>query len=229
MHRTSKAIEKTVPARYDNLMEIEPSKTGTFVNACRKVGRYGLVQCSSGNLSWRIDEHRALLSASRSWLAELTPEQVSLCDIQKGICINGVRPTCESVFHLGILKNRPEVNVVLHFQSPCATAIACDKPEQFNFNVIIEVPVYIGQPVIVPALGPGSPELAQATIDAFAGPDTRMVIMKNHGLATVGTDFDEAIQRAVFFELACRILLTAKDSQPLDETMVQTLRNIETA
>jgi ribulose-5-phosphate 4-epimerase/fuculose-1-phosphate aldolase len=194
-----------------------------FVAACHKVAEYGLVSCSSGNLSWRTGPETALLSASGSWLGELTQEQVAVCDINTGKSANGVKATCESVYHLGILKNRPDVNVVLHFQSPYATAIACGETENFNFNLIIEVPVYIGTPAIVPYLPPGSGELARAVIDAFKRPKTHLAILRNHGLVSVGTDFDDAIQKAVFFELACRILLTNPNAKPLDDNAVKPL------
>jgi len=197
-----------------------------FVKACHKVAQYGLVSCSSGNLSWRTGPDTALLSASGSWLAELTPEQVAACDSDTGRCINGKVPTCESVFHLGILKTRAEMNVVLHFQSPFATAIACGDPENINFNVIIEVPLYIGTPVTVPYLPPGSEELAQAVIDAFKDSQANMAVLKNHGLVTAGKDFNDAIQKAVFFELACRIVSTNPQATTLDAAAIKQLRKI---
>jgi ribulose-5-phosphate 4-epimerase/fuculose-1-phosphate aldolase len=201
-----------------------------FVEACHKAAEYGLVSCSSGNLSWRIEPDTALLSATGSWLGELTAEQVAACDIKSGQCVNGKVPTCESVYHLGILRNRPKVNVVLHFQSPYATAIACGETDKVNFNMTIEVPVYIGTPAIVPYLPPGSGELAQAVIDAFTGSagvspaPTQMAILKNHGLVSVGKDFNDAIQKAVFFELACRIILTNPNAKPLNDDAVKQLR-----
>lgn len=208
--------------RYNGRMQ-DPVKIEQFVRACRKVAEYGLVSCSSGNLSWRIEPGVALLSGSGSWLAELTAEQVAVCEIESARCLNGKEPTCESVFHLGILKNRPEMSVVLHFQTPYATAIACGESENLNFNVLFEVPVYIGAPVTVPCLLPGSEALAQATIKALADRQTHIAILKNHGLVTVGRDFNDAIQKAVFFELACRILLTNSTVEPLAAEMIKQL------
>ncbi|MCI0498365.1 MAG: class II aldolase/adducin family protein [Planctomycetales bacterium] len=205
-------------------MSPDESQIKTFVSACRKAAALGLIQCSSGNLSWRIGPDTALLSVSRSWLGELTDDQVAACSIETGRCINGKTPTCESVFHLGILKNRPEINVVLHFQSPHATAIACGTPEKHDYNVIIEIPVYVGTPAAVDYLPPGSRELAQAVIEAFGDSQTHMAFLKNHGLVTIGKDFNDAIQKAVFFELACRILMTNPDAQPIPPAAVKSLR-----
>ena len=96
-------------------MSLYDSKIQDFVEISHKVAAYNLVQCSSGNLSWRIEEDIAMLSASGAWLKELTAEQVAVCEISTGNCINDKTPTCESVFHLGILQNRPEMNVVFVF------------------------------------------------------------------------------------------------------------------
>jgi ribulose-5-phosphate 4-epimerase/fuculose-1-phosphate aldolase len=213
-------------------MQIELSQIDAFVAAAHKAGRYGLVTCSSGNLSWRVAADTVLLSASRSWLAELTPEQVAVCELSSGALLNDAKPTCESVFHRGILNARPEVNVVLHFQSPFATAIACGDPAQYDYNIIIEVPAYLGPPAVVDYLPPGSRELADAVTAAFTGSagvspaSTQMAILKNHGLVTVGKTFDDALQKAVFFELACRILLTNPDATPLDETAINHLKSL---
>ena len=125
-------------------MKIDDSKYEAFVAAAHKVAQYGLVQCSSGNLSWRVGPNEAMLSASGVWLAELTAQQIALCDLSSGQCVNGVKATCEAGFHVGILKARTDANVVLHFQSPFATALACGDPGKYNLNLTIEVPVYIG-------------------------------------------------------------------------------------
>jgi ribulose-5-phosphate 4-epimerase/fuculose-1-phosphate aldolase len=210
---------------YNTLMPEDKSTITAFVRACHKVAEYGLVSCSSGNLSWRVEPDVALLSTSGVWLAELTQDQVAACDINTGRCSNGKIPTCESVFHLGILKNRPEMNVVLHFQSPYAAAVACGETDGLDFNMTIEVPVYIGTPAAVPYLPPGSGELAQAVIDTFKEPQTHIAILKNHGLVSVGTDLNDAIQKAVFFEMACRIMLTNPNAKALNDDAVEHLRN----
>ncbi|MCP4450835.1 MAG: class II aldolase/adducin family protein [Planctomycetes bacterium] len=207
-------------------MKIDDSKYEAFVGAARKVAQYELVQCSSGNLSWRVGPDQAMLSGSGAWLAELTAEQIVLCELSSGARLNDVRPTCEAGFHIGILKARKDIDVVLHFQSPYATALACGDAAKHDLNLTIEVPVYIGEASLVDYLPPGSNELAGAVVNAFADSDTRMAILKNHGLVTVGKTFDEAIQKAVFFEQACHIRLTNPDARPLDSVAVNQLRDL---
>ena len=106
--------------------------------------------------------------------------------------------------HRGILSVRPEKNVVLHFQSPAATALCC-REGPVDFNVLPEIPFYIGEVGWVPYRLPGSPELAEATTGVMSRCD--LALLQNHGLVTTAEDLDHAVQNAQFFELACEIIV----------------------
>ncbi len=196
-----------------------------FVEACREVGRRGLVRCSSGNLSQRIDNGRMLVTATRSWLGRLTSDDVALCRIEDGAFLDGRRPTVEVNLHAGILRARPEMNVVLHFQSPHATTLACRNARDVNFFVVVEVPFYIGPIGHVPYLPPGSQELASAVVEVMRSHN--LALMANHGQVTVARDLDCAIQNAEFFELACRIIIEGGDKvTPLSEEAARELMDL---
>ncbi len=192
-----------------------------FAAACRKAADLGLMQCSSGNMSWQVDTEYALVTASRSWMAELTVREVTVCRLADGTVLAGNPPSVESRFHFGILRARSDVNVVLHFQSPAATTLACGDPEKIEYRVLPEVPFYIGQPAVVPFLLPGTTELAEAVIAALAKHD--LAVLRNHGQVVVGRDPDDAIQKAVFFEMVCRMLLTSRAIRPLPADAMETL------
>ncbi|MBO7316940.1 MAG: class II aldolase/adducin family protein, partial [Paludibacteraceae bacterium] len=84
-----------------------------FISQAHRVGNAGLTLCSSGNISWRVGD-KALISGTGSWVPNLVEEKVSICDIASGTPLNGVKPSMESTFHLGVLRAREDVNVVLH-------------------------------------------------------------------------------------------------------------------
>ncbi|MEG1617145.1 MAG: class II aldolase/adducin family protein [Bacteroidales bacterium] len=177
----------------------------TFVRQAHRVGNAHMTQCSSGNISWRIG-NEALVTGTGSWVPELKEENVSICDIASGQSVNGVKPSMENIFHMGILRNRPEVNVVLHFQSEYATAVSCMKNKPTNYNVTAEVVCHLGPVIpVVPYYRPGSIELANAVIEAMIDHDA--VLLTNHGQVVCGKDFNEAFERATFFEMACRIII----------------------
>lgn len=81
-----------------------------FLRQAHRVGDAGLTVCSSGNLSWRVGDE-VLVSGTGSWVPSLTKDKVAVCRLETGEILNGVKPSMESVFHLGVLRERPDVNV----------------------------------------------------------------------------------------------------------------------
>ncbi|MBO5780771.1 MAG: class II aldolase/adducin family protein [Muribaculaceae bacterium] len=176
-----------------------------FIAEAHRVGDAGLTICSSGNISWRIGDE-VLLSGTGSWVPSITKEKVSICKLESGEVLNGVKPSMEHMFHLGVLRERPDVNVVLHFQSPYATAVACMKEVPKDFNVTAEVPCHVGSDIpVIPYYRPGSKELADSVIEAMKSHNS--VLLRKHGQVVCGKDFNEAFEKAMFFEMACRIIV----------------------
>lgn len=193
-----------------------------FIAQAHRVGDAGLTLCSSGNLSWRIGEN-ALVSGTGSWVPTLSKEKVAVCKIETGEVLNGVRPSMESGFHLGIFRERPDVNVVLHFQSCYATAVACMKQVPADFNVTAEIPCHVGSEIpVIPYFRPGSPELASHVIQAMKNHNS--ALLQKHGQVVCGKNFDEIFERATFFEMACRIIvLSGGEYQTLSKAEIEDL------
>ena len=176
-----------------------------FIAEAHRVGDAGLTVCSSGNISWRVGDE-VLLSGTGSWVPSLPKEKVAICKLETGEVLNGVKPSMECGFHLGVLRERPDVNVVLHFQSPYATAVACMQETPKDFNVTAEVPCHVGSEIpVIPYFRPGSKELAEAVIAGMK--EHNSVLLRKHGQVVCGKDFDQAFERAMFFEMACRIIV----------------------
>ena len=186
-----------------------------FVACAHRVGKENLTICSSGNLSIRIGDE-VLISGTGSWLPDLKAENVSVVNFSDGKVIEGPKPSMESVFHLGVLRERDgEVNCVLHFQSPYATAVACmaERPKDFNFTA--ECPLHVGEEIpMIPYFRPGSPELASHVVETMKTHNSVMLL--KHGQIVCGKDFRQALERAMFFEMACRIaVINGKNIDPL--------------
>lgn len=178
-----------------------------FVRQAHRVGDAGLTICSSGNLSWRLGEEM-LVSGTGSRIPSLTTAKVSRLRIADGEVLNGVKPSMESVFHRGVMINRPDVNVVLHFQSPYATLLACSKERPASIAVTAEVPLHVGRVIPeIPFMTPGSPELAEAVIEALK--QRNAIQLLKHGQVVCGSSFDDVFQRAMFMEMAARITYQA--------------------
>lgn len=204
------------------MTKISHESLQAFVRAGREAAARGLMRCSSGNLSWRVDAEHMLVTATRTWASRLTEDDVVLLRLADGAVVAGRTPTIEVAFHAGILRARPDIDVVMHFQTTYATMLACQDAERINYFVIPEIPCYIGPIGRVPYLTPGSQELAEAVIKTMREHD--LAIMANHGQVTVARDLDHAIQNAEFFELACQIIVQSGAAvKPLPEEAVQQL------
>jgi len=183
---------------------MKKSDSELFVHWAHEAGRLGLVKCSSGNMSQRLDDGTLLISGTGTWLSEISINEISHITVNQEETFNDVKPSAEILLHSQIYQNRPDINTILHFQSPSATAIACMEFSP-DYNVIIEVPIYIGKIGNVPYIPPGTKELAAAVSVQINHSD--LVQLANHGQVVCGKNYKETIQKAVFFELACSILI----------------------
>ena len=74
----------------------------------------------------------------------------------------------------------------------------------------------------VPYFAPGSEALSAAVVAKVATHD--LILLRNHGPVVVGKDIDDVIQKAIFFELACRILIQCPSVTTLSRKAVAALR-----
>ena len=205
------------------MQDVPENRFQQFITAAHEIAAHGLVICASGNLSWRVSDELLLITATNSWIGGLTEDDIAICRIADGSAVSPAQPSKEIHFHAGIFRERPDVDVVLHFNTPCATAIACCDQPWNDFSVIPEIPYYIGPISVVPFLIPGSTELAQAVTAAMRHHD--LVMLGNHGQVVVAKNLDNAIAKAAYFELACQIILAAPDRvRPLPAADITELR-----
>lgn len=104
------------------------------------------------------------------------------------VSTNNMVPSMETNLHIGVYKNRNDVNSVVHVHSPYATAFAFSNRrlcQQEGFGEITGE--YVAEVDYFP---PGSNKLAKHASDALKNEDC--VLLKNHGVICVGKDIMEA-------------------------------------
>jgi L-fuculose-phosphate aldolase len=171
--------------------------------AARQLASAGLVLGTAGNLSERSGEHVAV-SPTGAVLAELQADDVAVIDLDGNQLDGDLRPTSELDLHLGIYR-RYDAGSVVHVHPPMGTALAC---------VLDELPVVhyqmlsLGGAIRVGAYETfGSPELAEATLDALEG--RLAALMSNHGTIAYGADMAGAVANAELLEWACTVFWRA--------------------
>jgi L-fuculose-phosphate aldolase len=112
-----------------------------------------------------------------------------------------IRPSFEYRSHIACYKKRPEIKAVLHTHPLIATTLysAGIKSEP----VTIEFALYIGKRITaINFIQPGTKKLADTVGRAVTGHDA--VVIKKHGLVTVGQSLQEAYLRALVIEREAR-------------------------
>ncbi len=167
--------------------------------AARRIAADGLVVGTAGNVSARADELVAITPTGAT-LAELRADQVVVVDFDGRQLEGELAATSELELHLGVYR-RYEAGAIVHTHAPMATALACvlDELPLVHYHMLM-----LGGPVkVAPYATFGSPELAEATLEALK--DRSAALMANHGAIVHAPDLDTAVQRSLLLEWACTV------------------------
>ncbi|WP_314219817.1 class II aldolase/adducin family protein [Streptomyces zaehneri] len=168
-------------------------------DVCRRLGAEGLLIGTAGNVSVRVED-RVAVTATGAVLAELTPDQVSVVDLDGEVVAGSLRPTSELELHLGVYR-RYGTGAVVHTHAPMATAVSCvlDELPCIHYQLIA-----LGGAVrVAPYATFGTPELAASVLTALDGRSA--ALLANHGAVTHGTTLDKAVENALLLEWACGV------------------------
>jgi len=168
--------------------------------------RYRLISLSGGNVSMRIGGHILVTPSGMSY-ETLVPSDVVVMD-PKGKVIEGERrPSVDTVALLHIYANMPGVNAVIHTHQPYATAIGLVMDELPAFCTTL-VNATLGAVTVAPYSSAASLEMGIKTVENIG--DKRAVILRNHGVVTVGPTLKDALYAAVYLEDAARSYSVAR-------------------
>lgn len=182
----------------------------TFIQYSRLLYDRGLVSGSGGNISMRCGQ-RILVTPSGHSLRDILENDVVIME-PEGRVVGGGTPSKDVNVHLAILRCRPEIGVVCHIHG--AHIIAAStllKPGADSLPPITPGFTYFAYPLkMIPFMVPGSEELTRAVKEHFAGSETPALLLQNHGLITIGKNFQTAINIAEEIDEVARIWLLTK-------------------
>ena len=177
-----------------------------LITVGRKAVAAGLVIGSGGNLSARLPgADECVVTASGSWLDELTREDFSVVTIADGAVRGGhPRPSSETPLHLATYRVRPDVNAVVHLHPQ--TSVLLDALGHPIRLLTIDHAYYVREVRSTPFIQSGTQELADAGAAAVAG-GCNCVILGHHGCSALGETVELAHKRAANLEEAARATL----------------------
>ncbi|MEI6291134.1 MAG: L-ribulose-5-phosphate 4-epimerase [Chloroflexota bacterium] len=160
--------------------------------------RNNLVVWTGGNISARDNETGlVLIKASGIRYEEMKPEHMVVLDIEGRMVEGNFKPSSDVYSHLYIYKHRPDVCGVVHTHSRYATAFAA-----------VNMPI----PCVLTAMGDefggpipcggfaliGDDEIGRIVVESIG--KSPAVLLKNHGVFTIGKTAKAAVKAAVMTE-----------------------------
>jgi len=175
----------------------------------------GLVKWTGGNVSARDPETGyVVIKPSGMRYEDLKPEHLVIVDLE-GKCVEGdLKPSSDTASHLYIYRHRRNVNGVVHTHSPYATAFAAlGKPIPVYLTAMADEfggPIPCGGFALI-----GGEEIGQIVVESIG--DSPAVLLKNHGVFTVGPTAEAAVKAAVMVEDVARTVWIALQLGQPDE------------
>jgi L-ribulose-5-phosphate 4-epimerase len=172
--------------------------------------RWGLVAWTSGNVSARIPD-RDLMVIKPSGVAyyELTPDSMVVTDLHGQPIEDGLAPSSDTLAHAHIYREMPEVNGVVHTHSTYATAWAA-RGEAIPCVLTAMADEFGGEIPIARFARIGDDDIGVAVVATLRGHRSPAVLLRNHGVFTVGASAADAVKAAVMCEDAARTVHIAR-------------------
>ena len=177
--------------------------------------RFGLVTWTSGNVSGRDpDSGYTVIKPSGVRYDTLSPADLAVVDMDGNQVEGPLVPSVDTPTHLYVYRHRPDVNGVVHTHSTFAAAFAAlGKPIRVYLTAIADE---FGGPLPVGAYAEIGGEAIGEEIIRSIG-DSPAILMKNHGVFSVGANAMSAVKAAVMTEDVARTVYYALQMGTPDE------------
>jgi L-ribulose-5-phosphate 4-epimerase len=184
--------------------------------------RNGLVTWTSGNISGRdLQTGLVVIKPSGIRYEDLTPENMVVVDLDGKVIEGNHKPSSDTTSHLYVYHHRPEVNGIVHTHSTFATAwAAVGRPIPPALTAICDE---FGGTIPVGSYARiGGDEIGQEIVRSIG--ESPAILMKNHGVFTIGKTPESAVKAAIMVEDAARTVFYALQLGQLNEISAEEVR-----
>ena len=190
-----------------------------------------LVAWTSGNISTRVpgagpgSADLMVIKPSGVAYDDLTPESMVLCDLEGNAVEDGFSPSSDTATHAYVYRQMPEVGGVVHTHSTYATAWAA-RGEPVPCVITAMADEFGGEIPLGPFALIGSDQIGRGIVSTLTGHRSPAVLMRSHGVFTIGRTARDAVKAAVMCEDAARTVHLARsygELTPLAQDQVDAL------
>ena len=164
--------------------------------------RNNLVAMTSGNVSGRDPEKDlVVIKPSGVPYEEMEAEDLVVVDLEGNIVEGDKKPSSDTDSHLYVYRHRQDVRGVVHTHSNYATSFAAlGQPLPVCLTAIADE--FGGDVPAGPYAPIGGEEIGEAIIENIGS--SRAILLKNHGVFTIGDSPESALKAAVMVEDAAK-------------------------
>lgn len=209
-HVLNPEVYKPFKEKIKSLDKPIKKKKEEIVNICKRLLKDGHVIGSAGNVSMRVkegDEEIILITPSNVNYEDMAPEDILIIDLNGKVITGERNPSVEKFLHLGIYKEREDVNVIIHSHGIYSTILST-----LNLSlppVMEELVPYLGGEIMCAEYGEaGTEELANNVKESLE--ERNAVILANHGSLCCGSHLEGAYTVLRYLERGSKIYYLAK-------------------
>ena len=167
----------------------------------RRLYRQKLTTTSGGTLSLRVNENLVAMTPSALDKGRMHADQISLLTLDGENLTPELKVTSEAPMHLRILQERPDINAIVHAHPVTASAFsASDTP--IRCDLLSECYVVLSELLVAPYALTASDDLAEKVGETARKTDC--LLMRNHGVVTLGKTMLQAFDRLEVIEIAAQ-------------------------
>jgi L-ribulose-5-phosphate 4-epimerase len=177
--------------------------------------RWNLVTWTSGNVSARVPgADLMVIKPSGVSYDDLSPADMVVCDLDGRLVEGAHKPSSDTSAHAYVYRARPDVGGVAHTHSPYATAWAA-RGEAIPCAITAMADEFGGDIPVGPFALIGGDDIGRGVVATLEGHRSPAVLMRGHGVFTVGAGARAAVKAAVMCEDVARTVHIARQGGPL--------------
>ncbi|MCJ7508595.1 MAG: class II aldolase/adducin family protein [candidate division Zixibacteria bacterium] len=187
-------------------MKREDSIRADIIAVCQKIYQNGFVAANDGNVSVKLSDNRILVTPTGRSKGSLTQKELLVIDSKGRILKGNLKPTSELPLVLYTYQKRKDIKATVHAHPLYSTSFSVagiGLPK----DVLPEIFLTLGEVPLAKYGTPSTVELANSVSDYIKDHDA--ILLKNHGVLTLGKDVEEAYYKLERVEHFAHILWLA--------------------